>query len=110
MAPPEHTCLFISGTASVDEEGTTVHTDDVRGQIKRMLLNVEQLLRPHGAGWDDLVQAVTFLKSADYLELFQAICVEQGLAEAPNTIVEADVCRPELLCEMEAIAVLPTGA
>ena len=48
------------------------------------------------------------LKSAGDFELFREICAERGLAEAPNTIVQADVCRPELLCEMEAIAVVPT--
>jgi hypothetical protein len=26
----------------------------------------------------------------------------------PNTFVEAGVCRPDLLCEMEAIAIIPT--
>lgn len=110
MALPEQTYLFISGTASVDERGATVHTGDVRGQIERMLLNVELLLEPHGVGWSDLVQAVTFLKSSGYLDLFRTICGERGLSEAPNTVVEADVCRAELLCEMEAIAVLPTEA
>lgn len=109
MALPEQTRLFISGTASVNEAGATVHPGDVRAQIERMLLNIEQLLRPHGATWADLVQGVTFLKSADDLELFQTICREQGLSETPITVVEADVCRPELLCEMEAIAVLPTA-
>ncbi|MBN2476950.1 MAG: hypothetical protein JXB62_20245 [Pirellulales bacterium] len=109
MALPEETYLFVSGTASVDEQGATVHTGDSRGQIERMLLNIEQLLAPHGAGWADLVQAVTFLKSADDLGLFREICAERGMAEAPNTIVQADVCRPDLLCEMEAIAVVPTS-
>ncbi len=110
MALPEQTYLFISGTASVDEAGATVHLDNARGQIERMLLNIEQLLQPHNAGWNDLVQGVTFLKSADDFDLFREICAERGLADAPNTIVEADVCRPELLCEMEAIAVLPTAS
>jgi len=108
MALPDQTYLFISGTASVDEAGATVHLGDRKAQIERMLLNIDELLRPHGASWADLVQAVTFLKSADDLELFQQVCAERGVPAAHNTIVEADVCRPELLCEMEAIAVLPT--
>ena len=108
MTLPETTYLFISGTASVDEQGATVHLADIRPQIDRMLVNIEELLRPHNATWGDLTQATTYLKSADYQDVFRELCVEHGLAEAPNTIVEADVCRPNLLCEMEAIAIIPT--
>jgi len=109
MALPEETYLFISGTASVDEYGATVHTGDLRRQIDRMLLNVEELLRPHGATWADLAHGVTYLKSADYYGLYQQRCAERGIVDVPHTIVVADVCRPELLCEMEAIAVLPSA-
>lgn len=108
MALPDQTYLFISGTASVDESGATAHVGDVRRQIERMLVNVEELLRAQGATFADLAHAVTYLKSADYLELYQEICQERGVTEVPHTIVEADVCRPELLSEMEAIAVVPT--
>lgn len=109
MTLPEQTYLFISGTASVDEAGATVHLGDVRAQIERMLLNIRELLRPHGANWNDLAHAVTYLKSADYLPLFQEILAKSGVSSFPHTIVEANVCRPELLCEMEAIAVIPSN-
>jgi len=108
MALAENTYLFISGTASVDECGQTVHVGDARAQIERMLLNVEELLRAQGATFADLVHAVTYLKSADDLALYQEICAERGVREVPHTIVRADVCRPELLSEMEAVAVVPT--
>ncbi len=105
---PEETYLYISGTASVDEVGATVHDGDIKAQIERMLLNVEELLNGHGATFADLATAVTFLKSADDLELYEQICAERGVTDFPHTIVKAHVCRPDLLCEMEAIAVLPT--
>lgn len=104
---PEKTVLFISGTASVDEVGATIHIGDSRKQIERMLLNVQQLLKPHGASFADLVQVISYLKSADDLELFRKIASEWGLVSMPNSIVKAGVCRPNLLCEMEAIAILP---
>jgi len=104
---PEKTVLFISGTASVDERGDTVHLDDIEKQIHRMLLNVQELLRPHGSSFGDIVQAITYLKTADYFETFQGLCQKWDIANLPNTIVEAGVCRPNLLCELEAIAILP---
>ncbi len=105
---PEKTVLYISGTASVDEQGATVHLDDERKQIERMLLNVQELLSPHNATFDDLVQVITYLKSASYHSTFVDAWKARGLNDAPNTFVEAGVCRPDLLCEMEAIAIIPT--
>ena len=107
MALSEQTCLFISGTASVDECGQTAHVGDVRGQLERMLVNIEGLLAPQGASWADVVHGVTFLKSAAHAELYRELCEERGMMEIPHTVVQADVCRPELLSEMEAIAVIP---
>ena len=104
---PEKTVLYISGTASVDELGATVHLDDVRKQIERMLLNIRELLAPHGSTFADTTQAITYLKQADYYDLFRQILGEWDILTVPNTIVEAGVCRPNLLCEMELIAMLP---
>ncbi|MGM0485445.1 MAG: Rid family hydrolase [Planctomycetota bacterium] len=104
---PEKTVLFISGTASVDEKGDTVHVNDVPKQIERMLLNVRELLQPHNSTFANMVQVITYLKHADYFSTFQAIARKWGLDGVPNTIVEAGVCRPDLLCELEAIAIIP---
>ncbi|MCA9053218.1 MAG: hypothetical protein KDA75_05240 [Planctomycetaceae bacterium] len=106
---PDKTVLYISGTASIDETGKTVHIGDVEKQIDRMLLNIEQLLTAQGASFGDLVQASSYLKSADDLELYERKLGEWGIRHLPNTLVEAGVCRPELLVEMEAIAILPRG-
>jgi enamine deaminase RidA (YjgF/YER057c/UK114 family) len=106
---PDKTVLYISGTASVDEGGATVHVGDTRRQLERMLLNIRELLAPHGASFADLTQATTYLKHASYLELCELVFAEWGMRHMPNTLVEAGVCRPDLLCEMEAIAILPKG-
>jgi enamine deaminase RidA (YjgF/YER057c/UK114 family) len=104
---PDKTMLFISGTASIDERGVTVHLGDTRKQMERMLLNIRELLAAQGASFANLVQAASFLKRAEYLELYELVLDEWGISKLPNTFVEAGVCRPELLCEMEAVAVIP---
>jgi enamine deaminase RidA (YjgF/YER057c/UK114 family) len=106
---PDKTVLFISGTASIDERGVTVHVGDVRRQLERMLLNIQELLAAQGASFADLAQAATFLKRSEYMELCELVLEEWGIRDVPNTFVQAGVCRPELLCEMEAVAVLPKG-
>jgi len=104
---PEKTVLYISGTASVDEYGATVHLDDIRKQVERMLLNVQELLRAQNSSFTDLVQVITYLKRSSYLSTFTDVWQQWGLGSLPNSIVEAGVCRPDLLCELEAIAIIP---
>jgi len=86
-----------------------VHLDDVERQVQRMLVNVRELLRPHGSTFADVVQVITYLKNASYLETFVDIWRRWDLLGLPNTFVEAGVCRPDLLCEMEAIAIIPSS-
>jgi enamine deaminase RidA (YjgF/YER057c/UK114 family) len=104
---PDRTILYISGTASIDPTGAVVHPGDPAAQAARMILNVRRLLESQGAGLGQVVSAVTYLKSgADRSDLLRA-CREAGLPDGtPHTVCIADVCRPEWLCEMEAIAVL----
>jgi len=103
----DRSIVHISGTASIDERGNVVHVGDIEGQVNRMLLNVEQLLKGQGATVDDLVSAITYLKEPGFMGPFREVCRRRGFPERiPNTLCVADVCRPEWLCELEAIAVL----
>jgi enamine deaminase RidA (YjgF/YER057c/UK114 family) len=100
--------LYISGTASIDTEGTVLHVGDIEGQVHRMLLNVEELLEAQNATPDDLVTVITYLKEPEFLAPFYRVYKERSFPQdAPNTVSVADVCRPDWLCEIEAIAVLP---
>ncbi len=104
---PDRTVLYISGTASIDRAGDVVHVGDIDGQCRRMLDNVDALLRPYGATLVDTVHAVTYLKERAYLPVFERVCRERDVpADLLNTIVVADVCRPDWLCEIELTAVL----
>jgi enamine deaminase RidA (YjgF/YER057c/UK114 family) len=101
------TALYISGTASVDEEGRTAHLGDTAAQIERMLLNIETLLSAQNASFSDLVSAITYLKDKSEADVLRKILKQRGLGDLPNALVEADICRDNLLCEMEAVAALP---
>ncbi|MBI4602043.1 MAG: hypothetical protein HY721_08785 [Planctomycetes bacterium] len=99
--------LFVSGTASVDEEGRTAHIGDFDAQVDRMLVNIETLLERQDATWADVVSAITYLKDAADAPALRRLLKARGLQGLPNAIVKAPVCRPDLLCEMEALALLP---
>jgi enamine deaminase RidA (YjgF/YER057c/UK114 family) len=101
--------LHVSGTASIDEQGRTVHVGDVDAQAERMLLNIAALLDRQGAGFGDVVSAITYLKHpADESRLREKLRAA-GFHGFPHAMVTAPICRPELLCETEALAVLPAA-
>jgi enamine deaminase RidA (YjgF/YER057c/UK114 family) len=98
--------LHISGTASLDETGKSVHLNDFEAQADRMLLNVAALLEGQGATFRDVVSAITYLKHPEDAERLRDKFRKAGYEGFPNVLVTAPVCRPELLCETEALAVL----
>ena len=48
--------LLISGTASIDEQGVSVHVGDFRAQMRRTYKNITALLAAEGATWTDIVR------------------------------------------------------
>ncbi|MGA7913785.1 MAG: Rid family hydrolase [Candidatus Acidiferrales bacterium] len=102
--------LLISGTASIDEHGATLHVGDFRAQCRRTFQNITALLASEGATWKDIVRTTCYLRDIDrdyaqFNEERTAFYKQQGLDPLPaSTGVQAKLCRPELLVEMEAIA------
>jgi enamine deaminase RidA (YjgF/YER057c/UK114 family) len=107
VAEANKVTLYISGTASIDEAGRSVHLGDVAAQGERMLHNIATLLARQGATFADLVSGVVYLKRPEDAPLLRALCRQHGFDGFPFTLVDAPLCRPELLCEAEAVATLP---
>ncbi|MBI4716995.1 MAG: RidA family protein [Planctomycetes bacterium] len=104
--------LFISGTASVDEHGRTVHPYEFPAQTRRVFANIAGLLASEGADWHDVVRTTCYLTDFRNYDTFNAVrnafYEEHHLEPLPaSTCVQAVLCRPELLVEIEAIAVIP---
>jgi enamine deaminase RidA (YjgF/YER057c/UK114 family) len=98
--------LHVSGTASIDEQGWTAHVGDFDAQADRMFVNIAALLEGQGANFGDVVSAITYLKHpADAGRLREKIRAA-GFEGFPHVLVAAPICRPELLCETEALAVV----
>ena len=99
--------LHVSGTASIDEQGRSVHCDDFDAQADRMLVNIAALLDGQGASFGDAVSAITYLKHAGHATRLREKLHAAGFADIPSALVVAPICRPDLLCETEVLAVLP---
>ena len=97
--------LYISGTASLDETGATVHLNNVEKQAERTLIKVAALLEQQGASFKDVMSAITYIKHSEDVPLVMQKYKESGFSGFPHVVVQAEVCRPELLCETELLAV-----
>ena len=110
------TILLISGTASVDEQGRTVHEGDFRAQAWRTYHNITALLESEGASWKDVVRTTCYLRDierdyAAFNEIRTEFFQQQGLDPLPaSTGIQAILCRPDLLIEMEAMAIFDSDS
>jgi enamine deaminase RidA (YjgF/YER057c/UK114 family) len=101
IGTPEYRTLMVSGTASIEPGGKTAYVDDPEKQIQLTMDVVEAILVSRGMGWKDATRAVMYLKKASYMGLWQAWLKARGLEKMPLVTVEADVCRDDLLVELE---------
>lgn len=103
--------LLISGTASVDEQGRTVHAGDFGAQCWRTFRNLTEILAAAGLTWHHVVRTTCYLRDIerDYAAFNAArtrFYAWLGLQPLPaSTGIQAILCRPDLLVEIEALAI-----
>jgi len=100
------TLIELSGTAAIDEKGVSIYPGDVRAQVRCTLEKVEGVFSQAGATLADLHAATLFVKNGEDAEAVIEEMAAAGLAHVPALCVEADVCRGELLFEIDAEAVV----
>ena len=107
-----HRIIWISGTASLNEEGVSIFKGDLRAQTWRTFWNIDRLVESEGGTWHDIVRTSCYLRDIDrdYDEFnkvrtlfFQCMDIDPVPA---STGIQAKLCRPELLIEIEAIVLL----
>ncbi len=95
--------VYISGTASINNKGEILYEGDIRQQTTRMLENVEMLLKEADCSYDDVDQMTVYLRDpADY-EVVKEM-YDERFPSTPKVLVNAFVCRPGWLIEMECMA------
>jgi enamine deaminase RidA (YjgF/YER057c/UK114 family) len=96
----------LSGTAAIDEEGKSLYPDDIRSQIDCTFDKVEELLGQAGGRLSDICAATVFVKRSDDVPVFWKMAVARGLDPFPAVCVVTDICREELLFEIDAEAAI----
>ena len=106
----EYRQIFVSGTAAIDATGRSLYPRDAAAQIGRTLEVVESLIGEKGAKFKDMRTATVYLKNAGDLSVYEKLAGRLGLMNLPAVFVVADICRDELLFEMDALAVVEKTA
>ncbi len=104
VAMPDHRRLFVSGSASIEPGGKTVHLDDVAAQIDLTMRVVAAILESRQMAWADVTRGIAYIKDGKDVPVYARYCRENQLPTMPTVVVENDVCRHDLLFEIEVDA------
>ncbi|MCE5184635.1 MAG: hypothetical protein LLF76_00725 [Planctomycetaceae bacterium] len=100
ITTPNRKKLYISGTASIGSDGRTEHLNDCARQIELTMQVIGALAKSGSMTWSDSVEAIAYFKDSRDFALFDEYCAKYGL-DLPHIKIEADICRSELLFELE---------
>ncbi len=103
--------VYLSGTVAFDSEGNVVGEGDVYAQAKQIFKNIEEALASAGATMADVVKITTFLTDMSGYGEFGRARTEAFPGGVPASAAYATpaLIKPELLVEVEAVAVIGSG-
>lgn len=110
------TVVFVSGTASI-KASETIHPGNCEKQVATTLHNLSLIGEASGLG-GDLGRAagagrcfVTYLRRVEDFPLVASLLRKQLICPGDQTVyLQADICRSDLMVEIEATVVLPASA
>jgi enamine deaminase RidA (YjgF/YER057c/UK114 family) len=94
--------IQVSGTAAIDGQGRSLYPGDIRAQIDCTFDKIAALIGQEGATLEDIAAACVFVKRAEEAQVYHEWAAAHGLENLPAVVMVADVCREELLFEMDA--------
>jgi len=100
--------LFVAGQVAKDRDDRVVGVGDIEAQARQIYANLAAVIGEAGGGLGNIVKMTTYLTHAGYIEAYRAVRGEFFTDPMPpNTLVVCQsLASPELLMEVEAIAVL----
>lgn len=101
--------LFVSGQVAWDEQGSVVGVGDPAAQARQAFANLSTILGAYGADFSHVVKVTVYVTSLDWFDELSDIR-EALFTDAPpaSAIVQVvSLVQPELVVEVEAVAVVP---
>jgi enamine deaminase RidA (YjgF/YER057c/UK114 family) len=93
--------LYVSGTASIEANGDTAHVGNATKQIAKTMEVVEAILERNGMSLGETVRAIGYFRHREHIPLWEEYCRGRELAPMPIILTECEVCRANLLFEIE---------
>lgn len=91
--------LYISGTASIEPGGRSVHQGDPAAQIGLTMDVVGAILDEAGMRLEDATRAIAYFRDPSHIPLWEDYC--RNLPRLPIISLVCHVCRDDLLFEIE---------
>ncbi|MGD2123121.1 MAG: hypothetical protein PVJ76_15315 [Gemmatimonadota bacterium] len=101
LVTPDSRSVLVSGTASINPDGVTAHLGDVDSQIAYTLQIVEAILRSRGMDLSDVTRGNAYFKDSAGAVSLGENARRHGLPVSRLVVSENDVCREDLLFELE---------
>jgi enamine deaminase RidA (YjgF/YER057c/UK114 family) len=104
--------VVVSGQIALDAAGNLVGPGDLEAQTRQVFANLQAALTAAGARWEHVVRLGYFLRDAGGVGVVRAVRAEfvpADVAPAASLVEVSRLVRDDLLVEIEAMAVVPTG-
>lgn len=102
--------VFISGQVALDKSGNVVGKGDFRAQVEQVFENLKAAVEASGGDLGDVVKLNSYVLDFSHLAEFREVRDKYINVKNPPTSTAVQVSRlfrPELLVEIEAVAVVP---
>jgi enamine deaminase RidA (YjgF/YER057c/UK114 family) len=105
VVTPDSRWVYVSGTASIDADGASVNLGDVDAQISHTLQIVGAILESRSMDFSDVVRGNAYFRNPSEAGILEEHSQRHGLPTSRIIVSHDDVCRDDLLFEMEVTAV-----
>ena len=101
--------IYISGQIAYDKDGKLVGAGDMQAQAEQVFKNLEAALTAAGAKFSDVVKMNSYITDMSRIQAVRDVRARYFKDSVPaSTFVQvAGLVRPDLLLEIEVVAVLP---
>lgn len=106
---PDFRYLYISGTASIDPDGQTMHVGDMNKQVDQTFQVINAILQSRGMAFSDVTRGIAYCRNREDAAVYEQYCHAHGYENLPVIIAHSTVCRDNLLFELQVDSVIPAG-
>jgi enamine deaminase RidA (YjgF/YER057c/UK114 family) len=105
VADSHQRSLYVSGTASIEPGGKTAHCGNPAMQIEKTMEVVGAILEQSAMGLENVTRAIAYFRHGEHAFLWDEYCRARQLPPLPIIVTQCDICRDDLLFELELDAV-----